>query len=460
MMEQIDLKKLEEAAFSAIDELFSEEPELKDERILRLEEAILSLDWEFTHKDLNNLRLAIQELIETYDDKLNKAILSMMESITKFLIMSKELAPPETLTVLGKIAKIFRELNTLSFPEREKKAKVKEAYALFNRWREEITQIKKTKEEKEKKYEEPPKEIPVPAITERAVVEVKPEVPLDLSEKMVIDEKTFSHLKELVQSLKEDLQAEGKQVAFYFQKLETKISDVLKEIEQIYSRLVIIEDFKLEFDFLKQKLIELENKLKEEKIEVVETKEKASLEEIKKEIEEIEKMSEVKEEEVKEEVIAEEPLEEMWPYVLVFSFGNKLIALPVENIANIYSISPKKAQKLKEKEKIYLKELKSFWHKLRKNMKGNLKNLKEKELEKMEVPVLSLSQSDEGSYNTAVLIESGEKYGVLFLGKIISKNTFLPEKGKKIEENEIEAEVEIPDKGIAYLVNPSYFFET
>ena len=99
---ELDLKKIEEAAFSAIDELFSETPSETDPRILRLEESILSLDWEFSDKDLSNLRKIIEELKDVYEDKFNNILLAMMGSITKFLTISKELAPPDTLNILGK----------------------------------------------------------------------------------------------------------------------------------------------------------------------------------------------------------------------------------------------------------------------------------------------------------------------------------------------------------------------
>ena len=58
---ELDLKKIEEEAFLAIDEIFSEEPiETKEEAnkdILALEEAILALDWEISDKELKKIKL-------------------------------------------------------------------------------------------------------------------------------------------------------------------------------------------------------------------------------------------------------------------------------------------------------------------------------------------------------------------------------------------------------------------
>jgi len=461
---QLDLKKIEEEAFSVIDELFSEAPSETDPRILRLEESILSLDWEFSDKDLSNLRKTIEELKNVYEDKFNNILLAMMGSITKFLTISKELAPPDTLNVLGKIAKTFKEINTTTLPEREKKQKVKEVYTLFIQLRDKIPRMKKgvKSEIREIKPKGPVEERP---LTETPGIQPQPPqataplppsvtVPEELTNKI---ETGFSMLERLIQSLNDTLENKAEQTTSQIQHLNAQISDFLKQIEEINARFVVMETFKSEFDLLKKKITELENIFIQQKEAALERKVEPEPIEERPQIKEAPLESELKTEVPEKAETKELPVSETWPYVLVFTLEEKLIALPLDNIANIYPVSPKKAKSLIQKKSILLKEFKSFWRKLSKNMKGELKNLKENDLKNLEVPVLKLSwkQTEDTVYNTAVLLQYNGKYGILFLNKMIFKKPYLSETGNKIGEKEIEAKIETP-KGMAYLINPAY----
>ena len=444
---QLDLKKIEEEAFSVIDELFSEAPSETDPRILRLEESILSLDWEFSDKDLSNLRKTIEELKNVYEDKFNNILLAMMGSITKFLTISKELAPPDTLNVLGKIAKTFKEINTTTLPEREKRQKVKEVYTLFIQLRDKIPRMKKAvkSETREIKPEVQP---------ETAVAAAATPVPEELTNRI---ETGFSMLERLIQSLNDTLENKAEQTTSQIQHLNAQISNFLKQIEEINARFVVMETFKSEFDLLKKKITELENIFIQQKEAALERKVEPEPIEERPQIKEAPLESELKTEVPEKAETKELPVSETWPYVLVFTLEEKLIALPLDNIANIYPVSPKKAKSLIQKKSILLKEFKSFWRKLSKNMKGELKNLKENDLKNLEVPVLKLSwkQTEDTVYNTAVLLQYNGKYGILFLNKMIFKKPYLSETGNKIGEKEIEAKIETP-KGMAYLINPAY----
>ena len=461
---QLDLKKIEEEAFSVIDELFSEAPSETDPRILRLEESILSLDWEFSDKDLSNLRKTIEELKNVYEDKFNNILLAMMGSITKFLTISKELAPPDTLNVLGKIAKTFKEINTTTLPEREKKQKVKEVYTLFIQLRDKIPRMKKAvkSETREIKPKGPVEERP---LTETPGIQPQPPqataplppsvtVPEELTNRI---ETGFSMLERLIQSLNDTLENKAEQTTSQIQHLNAQISDFLKQIEEINARFVVMETFKSEFDLLKKKITELENIFIQQKEAALERKVEPEPIEERPQIKEAPLESELKTEVPEKAETKELPVSETWPYVLVFTLEEKLIALPLDNIANIYPVSPKKAKSLIQKKSILLKEFKSFWRKLSKNMKGELKNLKENDLKNLEVPVLKLSwkQTEDTVYNTAVLLQYNGKYGILFLNKMIFKKPYLSETGNKIGEKEIEAKIETP-KGMAYLINPAY----
>ncbi len=461
---QLDLKKIEEEAFSVIDELFSEAPSETDPRILRLEESILSLDWEFSDKDLSNLRKTIEELKNVYEDKFNNILLAMMGSITKFLTISKELAPPDTLNVLGKIAKTFKEINTTTLPEREKRQKVKEVYTLFIQLRDKIPRMKKAvkSETREIKPKGPVEEHP---LTETPRIQPQPPqataplppsvtVPEELTNRI---ETGFSMLERLIQSLNDTLENKAEQTTSQIQHLNAQISNFLKQIEEINARFVVMETFKSEFDLLKKKITELENIFIQQKEAALERKVEPEPIEERPQIKEAPLESELKTEVPEKAETKELPVSETWPYVLVFTLEEKLIALPLDNIANIYPVSPKKAKSLIQKKSILLKEFKSFWRKLSKNMKGELKNLKENDLKNLEVPVLKLSwkQTEDTVYNTAVLLQYNGKYGILFLNKMIFKKPYLSETGNKIGEKEIEAKIETP-KGMAYLINPAY----
>jgi hypothetical protein len=59
-------------------------------------------------------------------------------------------------------------------------------------------------------------------------------------------------------------------------------------------------------------------------------------------------------------------------------------------------------------------------------MRGELKELKEKELEDLKLPLLNLSLEveEKAVYKVAVLVQHNAKYGILLLGKQISKVPF------------------------------------
>ena len=388
----------------------------------------------------------------------------MMGSITKFLTISKELAPPDTLNVLGKIAKTFKEINTTTLPEREKRQRVKEVYTLFIQLRDKIPRMKKAvkSETREIKPKGPVEEHP---LTETPGIQPQPPqataplppsvtVPEELTNKI---ETGFSMLERLIQSLNDTLENKAEQTTSQIQHLNAQISDFLKQIEEINARFVVMETFKSEFDLLKKKITELENIFIQQKEAALERKVEPEPIEERPQIKEAPLESELKTEVPEKAETKELPVSETWPYVLVFTLEEKLIALPLDNIANIYPVSPKKAKSLIQKKSILLKEFKSFWRKLSKNMKGELKNLKENDLKNLEVPVLKLSwkQTEDTVYNTAVLLQYNGKYGILFLNKMIFKKPYLSETGNKIGEKEIEAKIETP-KGMAYLINPAY----
>ncbi len=525
----LDLGKIQQAAFSAIDELFSEDDEKKDPLIIKLEEKILALDWEFSDKELMELQETIQTLKESYTDKINKTLLTMMDNITKFLLFTREAAPPNTLIVLGQIASAFKEINFAPLTEEEKKLKLTEVYKYFKELKSKITETfkkpesipKTVLEEKAKKVptfeevkpteglivEEPglkeeiaPSEItPIPSTPETtlekrapevpAVKEIKPAKELKVEKPAMREEITpseatpippesaptvsekpseiISQLKDLQQKLLEIENTLSSQnssledINTYLQSIEKQNFIILDNIKHFQEKIEPLLDLKKEIEFIKQEVVASKKEdtprqeipqtaLPQEAGKTASTKTEETLG--------LKQIKETKETEESERTIKEEeeiePLS--FPYVQVFMLGSNYIALPFDCIANVYSISSKKIKKLLKKEKIRLKELKGFWRKLSKNMKGSLKKAKEKDLEKMEVPVLHLSLADKEKiqYNTAILVDCRKQYGVIFASKFLGNKTFLPEKGEKIQQDDIEARVFIPKVGEAYLLNP------
>ncbi len=464
-MEKIDLAKVEEAALSAIDELFSEEDSgYADPSILKLEEAILSLDWEFDEIELTKLLENINELRSKYSDKVNSIVLTIIENITKFLAYSKELAPPNTITVLGQLAKIFKEINIDNLSDSEKKDKVKDVYEIFTKFKEDIEKIKaKVKKEQERKKAETEKikreEISDERLKDILQKEIKGYI------KAVLDEK-FNNIQQVIKEhldssenilrINEDIQQLSKDIKKISMSLELVLGlrselEVLKEkLEDISSQIVSVSKPVLDTTSKKEEvIIESEEEIKEESVEESFEDNTTLLEGLKEKEEEPLPLEEQEEGDLVELVEKEE-----WPYVRIFSYGGKLIAIPIEYIANIYSISNSKAINLLKKDMILLKEVKSFWRKLKTNLRGDLKRLNEKELKKLEVSVLRLSLEDEEireGYKSAVLLGVDDRYGVLFLGKPFKK-VYFPEKGKPSEKEFIKAEIEISE-GKAFLLD-------
>jgi len=152
MTNNLDLERIQEEAFAAIDDLFNEEDNwLQDEDIFLLKEKILSLDWEYNEEEIKEILAILEKLKQKYLDKLHQILISMMSSIGKFLLVAKEEVPSETLNTFAYMVDFFARLYDPAFTKEQKKkclVKIKKKYKDFKNA---VAKIKKLQQERRDK---------------------------------------------------------------------------------------------------------------------------------------------------------------------------------------------------------------------------------------------------------------------------------------------------------------------
>jgi len=135
-------------------------------------------------------------------------------------------------------------------------------------------------------------------------------------------------------------------------------------------------------------------------------------------------------EEAKEEI---QKYKEPLPTVCVASINNNVVAIPSNNVANIYRISAKKAKRLCQAKEIKLSELKSPFRSLKRGLRGTLKSMSEKELKKMTLSPFKtpFTPSVPSSYRGVMLLEQKDRYGLLFIDKPIKFKEIQPTSSHK-----------------------------
>ncbi|MGD9730970.1 MAG: hypothetical protein AB7U45_02215 [Desulfamplus sp.] len=119
MTEEIDIKKLTNDAFIAIDALFTDEDdnmfsEVKESQpddFDLIQEYMLALEWECSDKNIKKFIDFLNKITAKYSGKHNQDILKMLLSIVRYLEKSKERAIPETHQVMEFIVKTFKNIN-------------------------------------------------------------------------------------------------------------------------------------------------------------------------------------------------------------------------------------------------------------------------------------------------------------------------------------------------------------
>lgn len=141
MTDKINVDKLKNDAFEAIDALFSEEDEdtsLKEQtlgktRLLSdefemLKEYTLALDWEYSDKELNRLTRHLDKITLKHPDKHNRSLVKIIKSIINYLQKAREKAYPQTLNVMASVINVLKNINTKDFNESEIKLKLNSTY--------------------------------------------------------------------------------------------------------------------------------------------------------------------------------------------------------------------------------------------------------------------------------------------------------------------------------------------
>lgn len=144
MVDSIDVDKLKNDAFDAIDALFSDDTEEKtvfDQKETReqenpassndfdmLEEFSLALDWEYSEKEINRFLAHLDIIAERNSDKYNLALVKMLKSIVSYLQKAKNKAFPQTLNVMNSVITTLKTVNRADFDMSTIKDEVGAAY--------------------------------------------------------------------------------------------------------------------------------------------------------------------------------------------------------------------------------------------------------------------------------------------------------------------------------------------
>ena len=166
MAEKIDVDKLKNDAFMAIDALFGDEDENEAGFLSQdsdqpgdfdpLEEAILALDWEYSDKDIAAFINQLDTISGKYTDRYSQTLIKLIKSIANYLYKAKEKAFPETLNIMAHVVKSLVKVNTSSLDKIAAKAEVSAAYRKVSALKKKIEQYNaefgfQQKEEKSEK---------------------------------------------------------------------------------------------------------------------------------------------------------------------------------------------------------------------------------------------------------------------------------------------------------------------
>ncbi|THB80481.1 MAG: hypothetical protein D3926_06950 [Desulfobacteraceae bacterium] len=191
MADTIDVDKLKNDAFDAIDALFSddadqEETPLEEEEVFQevaeaeepqspddfemLEEFSLALDWEYSDKEVNRFLEYLDNITQKNTDKYNQALVKMLKSIVSYLQKAKNKAFPQTLSVMSSVIETLRKVNQPDFDKSMVKSEVSAAYQKVVILKQKIAEYN---EELKKHSAEP--EVVAPEEEPAAVAEPEPE---------------------------------------------------------------------------------------------------------------------------------------------------------------------------------------------------------------------------------------------------------------------------------------------
>ncbi|MBU2590823.1 MAG: hypothetical protein ABIJ85_00465 [bacterium] len=133
-----------------------------------LEGYAMALEWEFTDKDIKKFNYYLNKLAAQYTDSHNQILIKLLRAIVNYISSAQEKAVPETMSILSKVLKTLKMVNSGDKDKSFVKAKIRESY-------QEVLNLKKrissyNKEFNEEKEEEEKEEV----IAKEPTVSIQP----------------------------------------------------------------------------------------------------------------------------------------------------------------------------------------------------------------------------------------------------------------------------------------------
>ena len=384
----VNVDKLKNDAFSAIDALFTDEgftadgPEEQKEEgspFARLEEYILALDWECTSKDIRGAMHIVDELLSSTEDKNTLTLLKILKNILVYLSRAGSNAHPETLGIAGEVVSGLTRISSKNDP----RAEAKETRQLYERFKVLKQKISEYNQKMRKgaapsgakaaaETEAPQPESPERAASGQAAAPISESAPPS-----DVQEKLGAEVREDIKLIKKEIEHLGKRQS----RLEDLVQRMFSEAESPARDSSFAPD--AEKGLLYETAAEDTFDFASGDIDLGSG------------------------EEPSEEVPAqEEPARggeggslENVAYVQIFKIGPDQVALPSEHINNIFKLSGKMRKKINSETTIPIKDFSSPFKKLSANMKGALRGTPEKELKKITAEVRPIGAGMENPKN-------------------------------------------------------------
>ncbi len=385
----VNVDKLKNDAFSAIDALFTDEDsssgsaaDQKDEGspLARLEEYILALDWECTSRDIREAIQIVDELLSSTEDKNILTLLKILKNILVYLSRAGSNAHPETLGIAGEVVSGLTRISSKNDP----RAEAKETRQLYERFKVLKQKISEYNQKMRKgaapsgakaaaETEAPQPESPERAASGQAAAPISESAPPS-----DVQEKLGAEVREDIKLIKKEIEHLGKRQS----RLEDLVQRMFSEAESPARDSSFAPDA--------------------EKGLLYETASEDTFDFVSGDID-LGSGGESSEDDISatEETVQEEGdrnLENV-AYVQIFKIGPDLVALPSEHINNVFKLTGKTRKKINSETAIPLKDFSGLFKKLSGNMKGALRGISEKELKKITAEVRSIGAGIENPKN-------------------------------------------------------------
>ncbi|MFO7817321.1 MAG: hypothetical protein ACQES5_04795 [Thermodesulfobacteriota bacterium] len=410
----VNVDKLKNEAFSAIDALFSDDEQPdgaqsaeSDSQLsyIKLEEYILALDWECTERDINELLALADSLQKGNPDKHTGALLKILKNILVYLSKSGSNAHPETLNIAAEVVAALKKIESSqdqNYAAREAAA----VYTKFKQLKEKIAQYNQKLRKPKNKASTDKQTAHIAEQNERKAepVESMPQTKqAPAGKKETTDSDTENGLAREINFLRKNIEhLERRQ-----EELETLVRKMFSETGGDTPEPATADSF------FKDNTKEDEYTFSEQDIGIGSQQSNT------------EGSSAENASRPDNQDSGQEKNLENVAYVQVFEIGSSLVALPSEYINNIYKLSSKVRKKISLESTISLKLLSSFFKKLSSNMKGTLRGTSEAELKKITCEIKQPGNVLGSKPQLAVLCACGTSYYLIPVTKMHSSSQFL-----------------------------------